>query len=474
MEKPRKARNLLLVPSLLLIILLSGCSLPGQSSNASNITPLALTPTPSHGAAATSTPTTTVSSGDWTTYHQNSSRTGYVANAPDPTRLGRAWSKDLDGAVYAEPLVVGGRVIVATEGNSLYAFADKTGKLLWKTNVGRPVPQSSLPCGNIDPLGITGTPVYDPATGLVFAVAEISGPAHVLVGLDIATGVVKVRRGVDISGMDPTPHQQRAALALGNGMVYIAYGGLDGDCGQYRGTVVAARTDGTGNLLSFRVPTPREGGIWAPPGPAIDSQGKLYVAVGNGAVTAGNWDHSDSILRLSPTLRLEDGFAPSNWADENASDADLGSMGPILVPGGLIYANGKGSRGYVLKTANLGGVGGQVSDISLCTAFGGAAALGSQVFVPCISGLREIKISQAGQITTGWQAPSNIQGSPIVGGHTVYDLDIHGTLYALNSSTGSVRASISVGDVNRFATPTLADNMLFVGTYAGIVAVTLS
>src|SRR5207302_8786116 len=119
------------------------------------------------------------------------------------------------------------------------------------------------------------------------AVAEVSGPARELVGLDVATGTVKVRRAVDIPGMDPTPHQQRAALALANGMVYIAYGGLDGDCGQYRGTVVAARTDGTGNLLSFRVPTPREGGIWATPGAAIDSQGKLYVAVGNGEGTSG-------------------------------------------------------------------------------------------------------------------------------------------------------------------------------------------
>ncbi|HEY0753387.1 MAG TPA: PQQ-binding-like beta-propeller repeat protein [Ktedonobacteraceae bacterium] len=484
MKTSKNSRSLSLLTSMLLLILLTGCGfLSSQPNNSPAITPLALTPTPSTGGAATGTTTTSIPtataqpgvSNDWTTYHQNTSRTGYVANTPDPTRLSKTWNKQLDGAVYAEPLVIGGRVIVATENNSLYAFASKTGQLLWKTNVGTPVPQSDLPCGDVDPLGITGTPVYDPVTGLVFAVAEISGPAHLLLGLDVTTGKVKVRRVADISGMDPTTHQQRAALALRNGMVYIAYGGLYGDCGDYRGTVVAARTDGTGSLLSFRVPTTREGGIWAASGPAIDSQGNIYVAVGNGEATGGNWDHSDSILRLSPTLKLEDGFAPTSWGDENANDQDLGSMGPILLPGGWIYTDGKAQRGYVLKASNLGGVGGQVAAISICNAFGGAAAIGSQVFVPCTSGLRKITVTAGGQISAGWQAPANIQGSPIAGGNTVYDLDPQaGILYALSSAKGSVRAQVNVGTATRFATPTLVDNMLFIGTSTGIVGVTLS
>jgi outer membrane protein assembly factor BamB len=474
MEKLKNGNHLRLGVALLFSVLLAGCSLtPGQPTSTPAITPLALSPK----ATANATPTATVqqaSSTDWTTYHQNNSRNGYVANAPDPTRLSQTWSHALDGAVYAEPLVVGGRVLVATENDSLYAFDSQTGRQLWHTNVGTPVPQSALPCGDIDPLGITGTPVYDPQTRLVFAVAEITGPAHLLVGLDVATGTVKVRRLADISGMDPSTHQQRAALALANGLIYIAYGGLDGDCGAYRGTIVAARTDGTGDLLSYRVPTPREGGIWATSGPAIDSLGHVYVADGNGAQTSGAWDYSDSILRLSSTLQLQDGFAPTGWADENANDADLGSMGPILLPGGWIYANGKSGLGYVLKADSLGGIGGQTALVSLCTAFGGAAAIGSQVFVPCTSGLRSLTVSAEGQISVGWQAPSNIQGSPIAGGHTVYALDAQGNLYALNSFTGAIRAQISVGAaVNRFASPTLAGNLLFVGTLSGIVAVTI-
>lgn len=471
MKKSRQARYLMFVVSGLLTILLAGCSLTPAQGNASGTTPSASTP------AATTALTRTVApdpATDWTTYHRNTNRTGYVAGTPDPTQLTSAWSKQLDGAVYAEPLVVGGLVIVATENDSLYAFDSKTGSQIWRTNVGTPVAKSNLPCGDIDPLGITGTPVYDPASGLVFAVAEISGPAHLLVGLDLATGTLKLHRSADLSSMDARAYQQRAALALGNGMVYIAYGGLAGDCSDYVGNVVASRTDGTGDLLSYSIPTTREGGIWAPSGPAIDSKGDVYVAVGNGEVTSGKWDHSDSILRLSPTLQLLDGFAPVNWASENATDADLGSMGPILLPNGWIYADGKSGLGYVLKASNLGGVGGQTAVVSICHAFGGAAAIGSQVFVPCTSGLRSINVSPSGQIALGWQAPSNIQGSPVVGGHTVYDLDIHGDLYALNSSSGAVRAKVTVGTSSRFATPTIAGNMVFIGTLSGIVAINIA
>ncbi|HEY0753223.1 MAG TPA: PQQ-binding-like beta-propeller repeat protein [Ktedonobacteraceae bacterium] len=461
----------LLVLSVLLVFLLIGCSLlPSQQGNTPGVTPTVLSATATPGLTPS---TVAASTNDWTTYHQNNSRTGYVAATPDPKTLTKAWSKQLDGSVYAEPLVVGGRVIVATEGDSLYAF-DQTGKQLWHTNVGTPVARSTLPCGDIDPLGITGTPVYDATTGLVFAVAEVEGPAHILVGVDVASGVVKVHLSADIPGMDARAHQQRAALALSKGMVYIAYGGLAGDCSDYRGTIVAARTDGTGSLLSYRIPTPREGGIWAPPGPSVDSTGNLYVAVGNGEKTSGTWDHSDSVLRLSSKLQLEDGFAPVHWPAENATDADLGSTGPLLLPKGWIYADGKSGLGYVLKASHLGGVGGQTSLISICRAFGGAAAIGSQVLVPCTTGLRSLNVSSTGQIALGWRAASTIQGSPIAGGHTVYALDIHGVLFALNSSTGVARASVSVGTVNRFATPTLAGKMLFVGTLSGIVAVQLA
>jgi outer membrane protein assembly factor BamB len=455
---------------LTLLIVLAGCSPFSSNSGApaKPITPLTL-PT------RTATPTdSTASSADWTTYHRDNARTGYVANAADAHQLSPAWNMHLDGAVYAEPLVVKEQVIVATEGDSLYSLDARTGQVQWHTNIGSPVPLSTLPCGNIDPLGITGTPVYDPATNLVFAVAEVSGPEHILVGVNANTGQVQVRRVADPAGIETTPHQQRAALALSKGRVYIAYGGLDGDCGNYHGWVVASRTDGQGPLLSYQVPTTREGGIWAPSGPAIDSNGRLFVPVGNGEATQGDWDHTDSVLRLSPTLQLEDGFAPTQWQQDNATDADLGSMGPVLLPGGWVYAGGKSGFGYLLRADALGGIGGQAQVISICSSYGGAASIGSQMFLPCTDGLRQVLLGPDHRLTQGWHAPGQVSGSPIVGGHTVYSLDRNGTLYALNSQTGTVITTISVGSTSRFATPTLFGDHVFVGTMTGVVAVTIS
>ena len=452
-----------------LLVLLVGCGNPSPSNAPPALsTPLTLPP-------GTTTPTfPAVQSSNWITYHRDNTRTGYLAGEPDPQRFKRAWSTSLDGAVYAEPLVVGDHVLVATEGDSLYALDAHTGKVQWRTNVGSPVPLSDLPCGNIDPLGITGTPVYDPATGLVFAVAEVSGPAHVLVGIDAGTGQVRVRRLVDPAGMEPQAQQQRAALALSQGRVYIAYGGLFGDCGNYHGWVVAVRTDGAGPLLSYQVPTSRMGGIWAPPGPVVDSAGRLYVAVGNGAATSGDWDHSDSVLRLSPALQLEDGFAPQQWQQDNAVDSDLGSLGPMLLAEGLVYANGKSGLGYLLRANALGGVGGQALVSNVCHAYGGAASVGSVLFVPCTEGLQQVLVGPGVRLTPGWRAPGRVSGSPVVGGHTVYSLDPGGTLYALDADTGWVRATVPVGQTSRFATPTLSGGYGFVGTLTGVVAIARS
>jgi outer membrane protein assembly factor BamB len=420
------------------------------------------------GTATTAVP----AAGDWTTYHRDNARSGYLAGLPDPTRLDPAWNARLDGAVYGEPLVVGDRVLVATEADSLYALDLRSGRVRWRTTLGRPVALSELPCGNIDPLGITGTPVYDPATGLVFAVAEVTGPGHVLVGVEVRGGRVRVRRSADPPGMHPAPHQQRAALALSGGRVYVAYGGLLGDCGDYHGWVVASRTDGRGRLAAYQVPTSREGGIWGASGPAVDARGRLYVTVGNGAATGGAWDHSDSVLRLAPDLRLEDGFAPRQWPRDNAADADLGSMGPVLLPGGLVFADGKSGLGYLLRAGHLGGVGGELAEQPLCEAFGGAAVVGSTLYVPCSDGLRQVRVGSGARLDPGWKAPGAVNGSPVVGGHTVYSLDPGGTLYALDADRGTTRASAAVGQTSRFATPTLAGGLVLVGTLSGVVALT--
>lgn len=432
-------------------------STPQATSSTSSLTP----PVGKQPLAAT----------NWTMYHNDLARTGYLPSMPDPQKLAPAWMQSLDGAVYAEPLVVDGHVIVATENDTIYSLDATTGKIQWQKNVGTPVPQRGLPCGNIFPLGITGTPVYDPATKLVFAVAEVLGPRHTLVGLDIQTGAIKLQRSADLPSMDARAHQQRAALALWKNIVYFAYGGLNGDCSDYIGRVIGSQTNGQGPLLSYQVPTKREAGIWATPGPVIDANGNLYIAVGNGDATNGKWDHSDSVLRLSPTLQLEDGFAPTNWGRQNAADQDLGSMGPVLLSDNQIFTDGKAGKGYLLDATNLGGVGGQLLEQNVCNAFGGSATTGSVIFVPCTDGLLQLTI-RSGTINRGWRAPAGINGSPIIGGNTVYTIGI-GTLYALDRQTGKIRAQATVGENPHFATPTLSGRFVFVGTISGISALTI-
>ena len=477
-EKKRpslQARSMTWLWTLALLVVLAGCGNTPPATSTSTNTQAASTPLSLPPQAATATSTASAStSADWTTYHLDNSRAGYVAGTPDPQRLTQAWNVPLDGAVYAEPLVTGGHVLVATENDSLYSLDARTGQVLWRTNVGTPVPLSQLPCGNIDPLGITGTPVYDPATNLVFAVAETRGPSHILVGIDASTGRVRIRRPVEPLDGDIRAHQQRAALALSHGLVYVAYGGLNGDCGNYHGWVIASRTDGQGALLSYRVPTRREGGIWAASGPAVDAAGHIYVAVGNGATTGRTWDKTDSVLRLSPTLQYEDGFAPQQWAQDNAGDADLGSMGPQLLPGGLVFADGKSGLGYLLHANALGSIDGQAQVASICSSYGGSAALGMHLFVPCTDGLREAVVGPGTRLTLGWHAPGQINGSPIVVGHTVFSLKRNGTLYALNSDNGVVIASQFVGETSRFATPSYSGGHVYVGTLRGIVAVTIA
>src|SRR5919108_2041909 len=94
--------------------------------------------------------------GSWPAYHRDAARSGVSADQQALGRVRRAWaSPELDGDVYAQPLIVGGTVFVATEGNGVYALEASSGRIVWRRSLGRPVPANALPCGNIDPSGIT-------------------------------------------------------------------------------------------------------------------------------------------------------------------------------------------------------------------------------------------------------------------------------------------------------------------------------
>ena len=431
----------------------SSTGTPGTSAAPSATPTSATTPTttpppasPSAGPTATGQPTTAA---DWPTYHLNLQRTGNSADFPAFSgTLTKAWAAKLDGAVYAEPLVVKGKVIAATEGDSVYSIDPTTGVTVWKQNL--------------------GTPAYDSATDTLFAVAEVTGPHHILFALDPATGAVRWQRNVDLSGDDPRTHQQRPALAVANGYVYIGFGGLAGDCGQYIGEEVGVPTNNQGDTLAYRVPVKREGAVWSTGGSVFDDKGNLYISTGNGSSTS-KFDGSDSVVELSPKLELISYFAPANWAADNAADLDLGSLSPVLVPGGYVFIAGKRGTGYVLRQGALGGIGKQVASGAVCKAFGGAAQSGSTVYVPCRSELRAVTVGADGSMKVDW---TNTDGgeSPVVGGGAVWTLS-GSQLFALDPATGKTIARITVGSLPHFASPTLWNGLAIVGTTSGLFAV---
>lgn len=192
------------------------------------------------GPSSTSTTRGVRSTADWVTYFHDSGRSGVAADGPAAAAsVHRSWvSTRLDGDVYAQPLLVGNLVIVATENDTVYALDAGSGAIAWKTHLGTPVPGASLPCGNVDPVGITSTPVVDSAARRIYAVGLTEPVRHQLFVLDLATGSLIASTSVDAPGADPTVHNQRGALALDQGNVIVPFGGRYGDCGNYHGRLV--------------------------------------------------------------------------------------------------------------------------------------------------------------------------------------------------------------------------------------------
>ena len=184
-------------PVVLALCLLAGCSTAttGDGAPATAATSPATTAQPPPAGQPV-----TLSRTDWTTYHRDAARTGVAPARPAAGPLSVAWRRHLDGAVYGQPLVIGNLVIAATEGDTVYGLDRATGAIRWHVHLGTPVPLSALPCGDIDPLGITGTPVYDPATRMVYAVAETTGFHHVLAGISVPGGKLVFRRDIPTPG----------------------------------------------------------------------------------------------------------------------------------------------------------------------------------------------------------------------------------------------------------------------------------
>ena len=300
---------------------------------------------------------------------------------PDPS-----FNAAYRGEVYAQPLLWRdpksgvGELIVATEEDEVYAFDEKTGAQIWMRTLGEPVMSAAsagFRCGDIWPLGVTGTPVIDKGRATLYLdamVVRADRPRHEIFALSLADGSVEPGWPVDVAAalggsFDSMTQNQRGALALFAGKVYVPYSGLAGDCGVYHGTILGVSTTQPGKVVKFSTRA-RGGGIWAQGGVTGDEK-SLFAATGN-TMGARQWGDGEAVLHFGPDLArpvsARDYFAPSDWSDLDARDLDLGGTAPIPldVPSAkgvrkLIFAIGKTGVAYLIDRDNLGGIGGALA-----------------------------------------------------------------------------------------------------------------
>jgi hypothetical protein len=363
-------------------------------------------------------------------HHNDNARSGANLNETalnignvNTNQFGLLYNRPVDDQIYAQPLIAPNvniptkgthnLVIVATVNDSVYAFdADDptVSAPYWQVsflgpNVVAPSSNDILasPCGTFFNIagnfGIIGTPVIDPVAGTIYLVARTKefGTNFVqrLHALDLTTGSERPNSPVVIAAtypgtnsldsanglitFDPFKHNQRAGLALVNGIVYIAWSSHC-DWEPYHGWLIGYDATTLQQAVVFMTtPNGREGAIWmSGQAPAADTNGNLYISVGNGPATnaispqmPGHRVESFLKLTLSGTnLNVASSFTPYNWQSLDASDQDLGAAGLLLIPGTtLAVSGGKGGVAYVVNRDNMGGLSQTSADTNIVQSF---------------------------------------------------------------------------------------------------------
>jgi hypothetical protein len=436
----------------------------------------------------------------------------------------------ISGHVYAQVLYVDNValgagatnwVIATTEDNEVDALDATTGAVVWQKTIGPNAASTGAGCGNVQPLGITGTPVIDIASRTMFLDAVIGTQAngsgtiktHEIHALSIDDGSERPNFPVDAStasyqgtAFDPVVENQRAALAFVNGTAYVAYGGHAGDCGDYHGWVLGVPYPAGAAATAFATAVAggtRAAGMWAPGGIADDGT-DVYMASGN-AFGASSWVGQEAIIRFhagpSFSNQTADYFAPHNYIQLDNGDTDIGGSGPVLVtaknatPSNLVVALGKNGYVYLLDESNLGGIASsatgdgvynaQVASGSIINAaawvntsagntwliahgYNGASGVG------CKTGSGDIiamKISGSPPTASvEWCADSQTQGEPMIttsdangSDATVWFVGQHLNGWDVETGNQVYTGSDSIAGVRRFTTPIAASGRIYIG-----------
>jgi hypothetical protein len=383
--------------------------------------------------------------------NNNLSRDGLYIDAAftpgDAANLTRDTNFDgaIVGNVHAQPLYIEGgpngpMVIVVTASNNVYALDPTDGSIIWQRNIGTPV--TSGLCGvPVNPFGIIGTPVVDLVSRSLFFNAMIDGATkkHFVYSLNVDTGATNPDWPVDLNatasyqGIPFTSNveNERGALALVNGRVYVPFSGHLGDCGTYHGWVVGIAINNPSDVMAWAT-TAIGGGIWGHSGVASDGT-NMFVITGNTFNTNGNWMGGEAIIRLQdgPTFSGQptDYWAPTNWLSLDNTDTDLGGVSAMLIdvpgatPSELVLALGKDGNAYLLNRNNLGGITTPVAQLSVDGTLRGQSSATYRsnqgtyfVFRAGSSSVKAYKVTPTSPpaIVLAWEVSQSGQGSPWV------------------------------------------------------------
>jgi hypothetical protein len=373
-------------------------------------------------------------------HHRNGTRDGLYVD-PIFTQTAAATTHVLSGFlgtvttdVWAQPLYVengpGGAemFIVATEDNHVTTYNATTGAVIWDTGpttIG-PYATRNPPGGSVGPahIGITGTPYIDIGSRTIFFDAMVTPDNnatyhHTVFALSLDTGKVQPNWPVDVnaavSGFDSGHQNQRGALQFLNGVLYVPYGGYDGDGNPYHGQVIGFPVANPKSPKQWSTTAARSG-IWGPGALPTDGT-SIFPITGNAPGGTPNWGGQEAVIRLAagPTFsgNTADYYAPSNWASLDTGDTDLGGASEVLVdmPGAkyshLVVAGGKDGNLYVLNRDNLGGIGGEL----LVTQVSGSEVKGAPAAYTTAQGTYVALHIEGG---SGSNCPGNTGGNLVV------------------------------------------------------------
>jgi hypothetical protein len=308
-----------------------------------------------------------------------------------------AFAAKFTGDMWASPLYMSngpgnkGAFFAVSTNNNVYAIDETTGAIIWTKSIGSAPQQSGAGCGQVNPVGITSTPVIDAAKRIIYvagAVGTASIDHHEIHALNIDTGMEVTGWPVDLTGtksgsvtFNQKPQNQRSALSLVNGTLYVAYGGHVGDCGDYRGWVIGVDTADPTKRGGWVTLDDKGSGIWAAGGMASDGKA-VFAATGNHTPFGQHANDrtttdSEAVVRITGLGVLdrkdENLFFPEDWKTMDDNDADLGGSNPVYfsVPGATppnyIAQISKHGKLYILNATNLGGMAGAVTTINVVT-----------------------------------------------------------------------------------------------------------